>query len=56
MEQANVWQEIKKIRRRLNVLEDAIMSPEDKKALKEAREDLRGGRTIPHEDVLEKTY
>ena len=39
---------------RQEYLEDALLSAEDEKALREAREDLKKGRTVKLSDVKKK--
>ena len=49
-----VWRELKQIRRRLETLEDAILSSDDREALKEARKEFKEGKTVSHERVAKK--
>ncbi len=51
---ANVWQELRELRRRLEVLEDAVISLDDKIALQEARKEFRERKTLSHEQVARK--
>jgi|GEM_PF-1605030 len=51
-----VWKELKQIHRRLETLEDAILSPDDREALKEARKEFREGKTVSHERVAKKFH
>lgn len=48
---ADVWEELIQIRRKLETLEDVILSPTDRQALKEARKEFREGKTVSHEKV-----
>ncbi|MDA4111582.1 MAG: hypothetical protein OK439_03525 [Thaumarchaeota archaeon] len=50
----NVWLEIKHLRRRLEQLEDAVLSPDDKRALKTARKEFRAGKTRSHMNVVDE--
>jgi hypothetical protein len=49
-----VWEELRQIRRRLEILEDAILSPDDREALEEARREFKKGKTLSHERVAKK--
>ncbi|MBI4258859.1 MAG: hypothetical protein HY619_07875 [Thaumarchaeota archaeon] len=49
-----VWKELKQIRRRLETLEDAVLSPDDRKALDDARREFKEGKSISHEKVVKK--
>ncbi len=51
-ESTNVWREIKLLRQRLEQLEDAVLSPDDKRAIAEARRELKSGKTVNHEKVV----
>ncbi|MFI5419657.1 MAG: hypothetical protein ACHQ1H_01680 [Nitrososphaerales archaeon] len=50
----NVWLEIKHLRRRLEMLEDAVLSPDDKRALETARREFRTGKTKSHRNVVDE--
>ena len=57
MAQTGVEHELKLIRKRLDSIEQALgeeMSREDKKALKEALEEYRTGKTIPFDKVRKR--
>jgi hypothetical protein len=47
-ESKHLWQKIKQLRMRLSELEDAVLSPDDKRALAQARKELRAGKTKSH--------
>lgn len=53
-EQANLWKELRQIHRRLEVLEDAVLSPDDREALKAARREFKEGKTVGHKEVVKK--
>jgi len=54
VEHTDVLEELKQIRRRLEVLEDAILSPNDKVALEQARKEFREGKTVNHKELVRK--
>jgi hypothetical protein len=57
MAQSGVERELKLIRKRLDSIEEALgeeMSREDKKALKEALEEHKTGKTIPFDRVRKR--
>ncbi len=54
MAYTDVLEELREIRRRLEVLEDIILSPDDKLALEKARKEFREGKTVGHEEVVRK--
>ncbi len=51
-ESASVWRELKSLRQKLEQLEDAVLSPDDKRAIAEARRELKSGKTVSHEKAV----
>lgn len=49
-----VWKELRQIRKRLEILEGAILSPDDRETLKEARREFKEGKTFSHDKVAKK--
>ncbi len=50
-ESKRLWQEIKQLRLRLSELEDEVLSPDDKRALAQARRELKAGKTTSHGEL-----
>ena len=53
-EYTDVLEELKEIRRRLELLEDAILSPDDEVGLEQARKEFREGKTVNHKELVRK--
>jgi hypothetical protein len=53
-ESQNVWKEIKSMHHKLEKLEDAVLSPHDRRALQLARKELKLGETTRYDRVVEE--
>jgi len=51
-ESESVWREIKSLHQRLEQLEDTVLSPDDKRALAQARRELKYGKAVSHDKVV----
>jgi hypothetical protein len=49
---ATVWREIKSLHQRLEQLEDAVLSPDDKRDRAQARREMKSGKTTSHDKVV----